>query len=126
MAFKVPNIFAKRQRREMSLPDNLGFIEKGELQVLKTLGRGTFGHVSLYKKGNSVCVLKEPFSNDAQSCQLFIKEAKLLESLHHPNVVRFYNVVKDTLNYAGEKLGMTFDVSFDFNRFGEEMGPNKC
>jgi serine/threonine protein kinase len=53
---------------------------------------------------------------------LFIKEAKLLEGINHPNVVKFYNVVKDTQCYTGEKLGMMMEYChFDFKTFGEDF-----
>uniref|UniRef100_A0A1D1ZIM6 Serine/threonine-protein kinase CTR1 n=1 Tax=Anthurium amnicola TaxID=1678845 RepID=A0A1D1ZIM6_9ARAE len=82
---------------------NLQIIKNEDLEELKELGSGTFGTVYHGKwRGTDVAIKrikKSCFtgrsSEQERLTEEFWREAEILSSLHHPNVVAFYGVVKD-------------------------------
>lgn len=83
--------------------EGLQTIHNDDLEEIKVLGSGTFGAVYHSKwKGTDVavkrikasCFTGKP-SERARLISDFWKEALTLRSLHHPNVVAFYGVVRD-------------------------------
>jgi NIMA (never in mitosis gene a)-related kinase len=69
-----------------------------EYKYIKLLGEGAFGKAYLAEslKDNSLCVIKQMdiknMSTEERNATL--KEAKILEILHHPNIVRYREVYK--------------------------------
>lgn len=65
---------------------------------IKLLGEGAFGKAFLVEciKDNSLCVIKQVDLNNMPENEKreTIKEAKILEALKHPNIVRFREVYK--------------------------------
>ena len=65
---------------------------------IKLLGEGAFGKAFLVEslKDNSLCVIKQVDLNNMPENEKreTIKEAKILEALKHPNIVRFKEVYK--------------------------------
>ncbi|KAJ4778639.1 kinase superfamily with octicosapeptide/Phox/Bem1p domain-containing protein [Rhynchospora pubera] len=82
---------------------NLQFIKNDDLEELRELGSGTFGTVYHGKwRGTDVAIKrikKSCFtgrsSEQERLTHEFWREAAILSSLHHPNVVAFYGVVQD-------------------------------
>lgn len=71
-------------------------------KILRTLGEGSFGKCYLVEAAsdNSKCVIKQvdlnPLSKQEQTDSF--KEAKILEQLDHPNIIRFREVYKTKKN----------------------------
>lgn len=65
---------------------------------LKKLGEGSFGKVYLVRclKTNTLCAIKQININDQspEEAKKTVGEAKILESLKHPNIVNFREVYK--------------------------------
>ena len=70
----------------------------------KVLGRGSFGTVYKGVWGGSRVALKLLRIQDPSNLVDFYKEAKLMASLHHNNLVKLYGVVR-----VGEELGMVME-----------------
>ncbi|CAN6450200.1 unnamed protein product [Victoria cruziana] len=86
-----------------SLERGLQMIENSDLEEIRELGSGTYGSVYHGKwKGSDVaikrikpsCFAGRPSERERLIAD-FWKEALILSSLHHPNVVSFYGVVRD-------------------------------
>ncbi|KAG8093807.1 hypothetical protein GUJ93_ZPchr0012g19089 [Zizania palustris] len=83
--------------------DNLQIIKNSDLEELRELGSGTFGTVYHGKwRGSDVAIKRindRCFAGKASEQERmrtdFWNEAAKLASLHHPNVVAFYGVVRD-------------------------------
>ena len=81
----------------------LQIIENGDLEELHELGSGTFGTVYHGKwRGTDVAIKRIKsscfagrLSEQERMTKDFWREAKILSTLHHPNVVAFYGVVPD-------------------------------
>ncbi|WJX13792.1 hypothetical protein P8452_04145 [Trifolium repens] len=81
----------------------LQIIENGDLEELHELGSGTFGTVYHGKwRGTDVAIKRIKsscfagrLSEQERLTKDFWREAKILSTLHHPNVVAFYGVVPD-------------------------------
>ncbi|KAF5464947.1 hypothetical protein F2P56_014984 [Juglans regia] len=81
----------------------LQIISNADLEELKELGSGTFGTVYHGKwRGTDVAIKrirKSCFQGNSSEQERLIKdfwrEARILSTLHHPNVVAFYGVVPD-------------------------------
>ncbi|KAJ7955572.1 Serine/threonine-protein kinase EDR1 [Quillaja saponaria] len=81
----------------------LQIIKNADLEDLQELGSGTFGTVYHGKwRGTDVAIKrikKSCFSGNSSEqerlAQDFWREARILSTLHHPNVVAFYGVVPD-------------------------------
>ncbi|KAL8128724.1 hypothetical protein V2J09_017879 [Rumex salicifolius] len=88
---------------EEAIARGLQTIRNDDLEEIKELGSGTYGAVYHGKwKGSDVaikrikasCFAGRPSERERLIAD-FWKEALLLSSLHHPNVVSFYGVVRD-------------------------------
>lgn len=86
-----------------ALSRGLQTIKNDDLEEIRELGSGTYGSVYHGKwKGSDVaikrikasCFAGKP-SERERLIEDFWKEALLLSSLHHPNVVSFYGIVRD-------------------------------
>ncbi|PNY11597.1 serine/threonine protein kinase [Trifolium pratense] len=81
----------------------LQIIENGDLEELHELGSGTFGTVYHGKwRGTDVAIKRIKsscfagrLSEQERLTKDFWREAKILSTLHHPNVVAFYGIVPD-------------------------------
>ncbi|KAK7265293.1 hypothetical protein RJT34_32911 [Clitoria ternatea] len=88
---------------EEAIARGLQTIKNDDLEEIRELGSGTYGSVYHGKwKGSDVaikrikasCFAGRP-SERARLIADFWKEALMLSSLHHPNVVSFYGIVRD-------------------------------
>ncbi|XP_019454078.1 PREDICTED: uncharacterized protein LOC109355391 [Lupinus angustifolius] len=88
---------------EEAIAKGLQTIKNDDLEEIRELGSGTYGSVYHGKwKGSDVaikrikasCFAGRP-SERARLIADFWKEALMLSSLHHPNVVSFYGIVRD-------------------------------
>lgn len=122
MAFKVPSLpklwkRKKTEERFLKQCKDLPVSEFKSLEILNTIAGGSFGMVKLCQRNDNKLVLKEIIDEDSEQEKLFIKEASLMHSLHHENIVKFDSVV-----YCGNrKFGFLMEyMQFDFLPFGEE------
>ncbi|OGV34177.1 MAG: hypothetical protein A2020_16235 [Lentisphaerae bacterium GWF2_45_14] len=88
------SIFSKTGAPQIPLPD---------YKVLKTLGAGTMGIVFLVEKAGQRFALKilrkeSDESSQSQRVKRFLREARILAQIEHPNVVKVYDsdLPKDT------------------------------
>ncbi|KAL9224593.1 hypothetical protein vseg_000612 [Gypsophila vaccaria] len=101
------NVHASRIERtkaeEEALARGLQTINSADVEEIRELGTGTYGAVYFGKwKGSDVaikrikasCFAGEPAERERLIAD-FWKEALILSSLHHPNVVSFYGIVRD-------------------------------
>ncbi|XP_025607429.1 uncharacterized protein [Arachis hypogaea] len=91
------------EAEEEAIARGLQTIKNDDLEEIRELGSGTYGAVYHGKwKGSDVaikrikasCFAGRP-SERARLIADFWKEALMLSSLHHPNVVSFYGIVRD-------------------------------
>ena len=75
-----------------------------DFNIVRNLGEGHFGSVKLVtsKLTNKLYAMKEiqlsRYQTEKQR-QLVEKEIKLLENLHHPNVITYFNSFKENGNF---------------------------
>ena len=69
-----------------------------DLILIKCLGEGGFGKVYLGKKGEKVYAVKKIERSILES-ESFKKEIKILENLHHQNIVKFEEIKEDKNYY---------------------------
>ncbi|KAH9602875.1 hypothetical protein KSS87_021646 [Heliosperma pusillum] len=88
---------------EEAIARGLQTIKSADVEEIRELGSGTYGAVYYGKwKGSDVaikrikasCFVARPSERERLIAD-FWKEALLLSSLHHPNVVSFYGIVRD-------------------------------
>ena len=72
--------------------DLLSFQYK-DIENEKPIAKGGFGFVSKANYQNKTVVIKKISSESAEDEKLFLKEAKLIDSLRHVNVVGLYNIL---------------------------------
>ena len=76
-----------------------------DYKFLKLLGKGTYGEIYLTQKGNSPVLVatkifdKKRYDNNDYLLKCLDKEIELLTELDHPNIVKFYEKLKDDKNY---------------------------
>ncbi len=77
-------------------------------QILKVLGQGGMGTTYLAWNGSKLLVLKEmnaDMAEIAKAQELFEREAKILQSLHHPGIPEYYDFfVADRRKYLAMEL----------------------
>ena len=119
MVFKLPSLRENNNKPTQlkNLPLDLPITNKEDLELVKTVGWGSYGKVILCKKGKDILILKELTESDDEGHRLFIKEAKLLNSLDHPNIVTFHSLVDSSTkcSYLMEY------VSFDLGPFSRDF-----
>lgn len=119
MAFKIPEIPKLKPRPKPSQLDgiqSLPITSFSELELSKTIGSGSFGKVSLCKKGGTLLIIKELMDNDEENQRLFVKEAKLMNSMNHPNIVNFNSFLQQSEH---NKCAFLMEyMHFDLSPFG--------
>lgn len=122
MAFKVPalpRLYRAKPLQTTYSEETFGLPKTNlnSLEIVKTIGKGSYGLVKLCKKSNgALAIVKELIGEDEDCQKLFIKEAKVMHSLNHKNVVKF-----DSLINSGSCAVTSFlmeYVNFDFKYFG--------
>ena len=87
-AFKLPSLFLKKRRRQLSLPK----FRWNSISLKEELGRGTFGTVYLAKcTGEEQCVVSKELQGEASDAKRrFEKEAAILYAVKgHRNISCF-------------------------------------
>ncbi|XP_052280991.1 NT-3 growth factor receptor-like [Dreissena polymorpha] len=111
-------------------PSVVNHISSKSISILEQLGEGAFGRVFLgqctrfHKDGNilvAIKVLKESLT--AESRGDLEREAELLTSLDHSNIVQFFGVCVE-----GETFMLVFEYmeEGDLNSYLRNHGPNAC
>ena len=110
------------RKPQIQIPPEIRQSDKKSLEIVKIIGQGTFGSVSLCTRDGRRFVLKEMLrGNDPHEQKLFVKEATLLQMMDHENIVEFHSVVQDrSLNHSTLALLLEY-VAFDFSYLGEEI-----
>lgn len=77
----------------MPLIDPVGHeLSRKHFVLVRKLGDGNFGTVELHKLwGRDVAVKTMKYG--AMAVEAFIREAKIMQKLHHPNVLRYLGIV---------------------------------
>ena len=121
MSFKVPSLpkLVMRKRplsKFLSKCKDLPVSDVKSLEILDTIASGSFGVVKLCQRNGLSFVLKELIDDDDEQQRLFIKEANLMNKLHHENIVKFDSIVQ----CVDRKYAFLMEyVHFDFSPFGE-------
>ncbi|XP_062511468.1 discoidin domain-containing receptor 2-like [Corticium candelabrum] len=96
-----------REEGEVSIPQNenirdclkqLPRIPRDKLILRQEIARGNFSVVyqAVYKVGNTPAAAKVlKFSYNEKDFSDFIKEAYIINQLHHPNIIGFYGIVQE-------------------------------
>jgi len=71
--------------------DTCQFTVISNIKVLDRIGEGHFGEVSLGKWNETIDVALKQLKS-AEYFEEFVKEVSMLQSLNHPNIVRFYGI----------------------------------
>jgi serine/threonine protein kinase, bacterial len=94
-----------------------------DYQILKPLGQGGMGTTYLAWSGRQMLVLKEmnaEVANRAKAQELFEREAKILKSLNHPGIPRYYNFFYEE---GRRYLAMELVHGRDLEQFIIQQGP---
>jgi eukaryotic-like serine/threonine-protein kinase len=91
--------------REAEAPNRPRVATLGDFQILKKLGGGAMGVVSLARQAGTdrltaLKVLSKALASQPDYVQRFFREASVLSRLHHPNIVEFCEV--------GEENGLPY------------------
>jgi serine/threonine protein kinase len=123
MDFKIPNVpnitgrFRIHRRGLEKKYQGCPVTKQNEIDIVKTIGRGSFGIVKLCKKENSkVLILKEMIDHNEDQEKLFLKEAKMMNEIQHQNIVRSDSILEPVHQDSFAFL-MEY-VYFDFIHFG--------
>ena len=108
MAFKLPILRDLPPQITSDLPS----FQYKDIENERPIAKGGFGFVSKANYQNKTVVIKKITSESSEDKKLFLKEAKLIDSLRHANVVGF--IAFCTLPYT---LMLEY-VAFDFSLFG--------
>ena len=108
MAFKLPILRDLPPQITIDLPS----FQYKDIENERPIAKGGFGFVSKANYQNKTVVIKKITSESSEDEKLFLKEAKLIDSLRHANVVGFIPFC--TLPYT---LMLEY-VAFDFSHFG--------
>lgn len=108
MAFKLPILRDLPPQITSDLPS----FQYKDIENERPIAKGGFGFVSKANYQNKTVVIKKITSESSEDEKLFLKEAKLIDSLRHANVVGF--IAFCTLPYT---LMLEY-VAFDFSLFG--------
>ena len=107
MAFKLLTLRDLPPQITSDLPS----FQYKDIENEKPIAKGGFGFVSKANYQNKTVVIKKITSESSEDEKLFLKEAKLIDSLRHANVVGF--IAFCTLPYT---LMLEY-VAFDFSLF---------
>ena len=125
MEFKVPMLPSLPKKPHISKTlkqyGDLPLTRTSGLDILNTIGKGSFGIVKLCKKiDGSLFIIKELLTDDIDDedddgtlQKMFIKEAKLLNSLTHDNIVKFDSMLEP--KGQGLIAYLMEYIKFDFN-----------
>ncbi len=101
-----------------------GSIERG-FEIVRELGRGTFGSVLLARdkmlhREVALKVVREDLFAGADARERFLREARILAKLEHPNIVKIFSV-----DEADGKLRLTLERidGKTLDQFVREQGP---
>ena len=118
--FNLPQLI-QRGSPCREIAEEIPHLKCSELPVNQRIGQGSFGDVytTEYKSsGDTKChtvVIKEMLQVlDQEEKKVFYKEVRLLNDLHHPNIVRLKGV-------SAQRLAMMLEYTyFDFKHFGHD------
>ena len=85
MAFKLPTLRDLPPQITSDLPS----FQYKDIENERPIAKGGFGFVSKANYQNKTVVIKKITSESSEDEKLFLKEAKLIDSLRHANVVGF-------------------------------------
>ncbi|VDI30632.1 Hypothetical predicted protein [Mytilus galloprovincialis] len=95
-------------------------VRPSDVKRLKTIGRGSYGHISLCQMQGKDYVLKELIVDDADSKKLFLKEARVMNNLNHQNIVKFNSIYKEKSKL--EIMASLWNIwPLILNHFGQEF-----
>lgn len=122
MAFKLPaipklsRVHLTSKNRDNIKSTGLPVTKADSLELMKTIGSGSFGIVRLCRKGEERLIMKELIDNDVDNQRLFLKEANMMHTLIYENIVKFHSI----LDIQGRDITafLMEYVTFDFNYFG--------
>ena len=110
MAFKLPTLCTVRQ----SIPCDLPAFDFNDLKDKKVIGNGSFGIVYKASHNNATVIVKKIASEAIEGEKLFLKEAKLIHSFQHANIVGFKG-------FCGLPCSIMLEyLYFDFTPFGSD------
>ena len=116
MAFKLPTLSLKSISCKSN--DDLESFDFGELKEKEVIGYGAYGLVYKGRFREETVVVKKVSSESADDEDCFTKEAKLLKSLKHKNVVEFKGFCSSPVSIMLECM------CFDFAPF--ELSKEVC
>ncbi|XP_065186388.1 uncharacterized protein LOC135817183 [Sycon ciliatum] len=118
-----------RSNRKLSQLDHGTCIAWSDLEIKKQLATGRFSKVILAKLGDITVVVKQlpKFVATASPDDAFIREAEVLRTLRHPNIVMFFGAGRDTrsgcpflvMEYL--RRGSLYDVIHDESKVIEHI-----
>ena len=116
--FPIPRLKTTTNNRNRNLPKDLPVTKRQDIEIKETIGEGTYGKVLLCVKNKVELILKELKDDDEGGQRLFYKEARLLNSINHENIVAFNSVLDDPLKTAYLMEYVSFDLK-PFSQSGQ-------
>ena len=115
IAFKLPSFGSLERTKRSSAFNDFPQISWSDLADKEEIGRGSFGCVFTAKRSDGeAVVVKKLLRQHERETRLFLKEARILKSLRHTNIVEMKAVCENPLAMMLEY------VFFDFEPFGLE------
>ena len=87
MSFKIPSL--RKVLTQRNVAKDLPSFEYEKVENKEQIGNGSYGLVCKGKYNNEIAVTKKLHGESADDEKCFIKEARLMFSLRHDNIVRF-------------------------------------
>ena len=91
--------------------------KKDTYSIAETIGKGTFGKVKLAysiknPKINYACkILEKSNITEEEDLRRCIREMSILKQMKHPNVIKTYEIISDSLRYY-IIIALSFIISF--------------
>ena len=115
MAFKFPSFGSLARPKKTSNFDGFPQFSWDDITDKEEIGRGSFGCVFTAKRSNGeLVVVKKLLRQHERETRLFVKEARILNSLRHKHIVEMKAVCENPVAMMLEY------VFFDFTPFGLE------